>query len=150
MLNKKNVEASPERRKEMKKGLCIVLTMLLLTFSLTGCGKYASHYSAVAHAYSNDTGSAWTSFYRFEGTEVFKLTIESGKTAKIQYSGELETGSLTVYYDCGKAKTQLFTLHSGDEINACSKELAAGTVYVIIETSDPCTNGSLSFEVIYG
>lgn len=64
------------------------------------------------------------------------MEVESGKTAKIKYSEKPETGSLNVYYDRGKAKTELFSLHSGDETEAYSEEIAAGTVYVIIETSE--------------
>lgn len=43
----------------------------------------------------------------------------------------------------------MFSLHSGDETEACSEEIAAGTVYVIIETSEKCENGNLSFEISY-
>ena len=133
----------------MKRRLLLVFAMLFVAFSLTGCSKYSSHYNAVLHAHSNDSDSAWTSFLELEGTEVFKLKCESDKTARIQYSGKLETGSLTVYYDCGGTKAELFSVESGDEIKECSDELTADTVYIIIETSEKCQNGNFSFEINY-
>ena len=135
--------------KEIKRIILLVLAMLFVTFSLVGCNRYSSHYYTIAHGTSNDSDSASVFFGEFEGTEVFKLKIERGKTAKIQYSGKLETGSATVYYDCGEAKTELFSIHSGDEINAYSNKLAAGTVYIIIETNEKCTGGSFDFQIIY-
>ncbi|MBQ0010096.1 MAG: hypothetical protein KBS76_03220 [Ruminococcus sp.] len=133
----------------MKRTVLLLFTMLFLIFSLAGCSKYSSHYHAVAHVHSNSPDSAMVSFYEFDGTEVFKLKCESGKTARIQYSGKLETGSLTVYYDCKGVKTELFSVHSGDEINAYSEEITAGTVYIIVETSEKCQNGVCSFEINY-
>ena len=133
----------------MKRTL-LLFSVLLLIFSLAGCSQYVSHYSAVAHVRSNSSDSAALSFHKLDGTEVFKLKAESGKTAKIKYSGKLESGSLTVSYDRGEAKTELFSLRSGDEIEAYSEEIAEGTVYVIIETGEKCENGSFGFEIIYG
>ena len=133
----------------MKKYTLLFLALIIVTFGMTGCSKYSSHYNAVLYAHSNDTDSASASFYKFEGTEVFKLKTESGKTAKIHYFGKLESGSLTVFYDCGETKTELFSVQSGDEINACSDSLSADTVYIIIETSEICESGDFSFEINY-
>ena len=133
----------------MKRYVLLFLALIIVTFGMTGCSKYSSHYSAVLHIHSNDTDSASVIFHELDGTEVFKLKCENGKTARIQYSGKLETGSLTVYYDCGEEKSELFSLQAGDDINACSEELAANTVYVIIETSEQCEIGDFSFEILY-
>ena len=92
----------------MKKVLCILFAVLLLTFSLVGCSRYSSHYDTVGHVCSNDSDSAWMSFVEFEGTEVFKLKCKSKDQAIIVYSGKLEAGSLTVYYDCGGTKRNCF------------------------------------------
>ena len=132
----------------MKKLTALIL-LLVCILGLSGCSKYSSHYSAVLHVQSNSTDSASVSFHELDGTEVFKLKCKSGQTARIQYSGKLEAGSLTAYYDCGETKTELFSVESGDEINACSDQLTAGTVYVIIETGEKCRNGEFSFEIIY-
>lgn len=133
----------------MKRIAGLLVTVLLITVCLVGCNHYSSHYFAIAHGTSNNSDSALLFFGEFEGTEVFKLKIESGKTAKIKYTGKLETGSLTVYYDCGKAKTELFSIHTGEEIDASSQTLPAGTVYLIVETSEKCGNGDFDFEIVY-
>ena len=134
----------------MKKALCTVFAMLLLTFSLAGCNQYSSHYNAVGHVCSLDTDSAWMSFVEFEGNEVFKLKCKSKDQAEIEYSGELEAGSLTVYYDCGGTKTELFSLQSGEDIQSSGAYLPKDTIYIIVETSEKCSNGNLSFKIIYG
>ena len=139
-----------ERKTEMKKVLCILFTMLLLTFSLAGCSQYVSHYNAVGLVRSKESDSAWMSFIGFEGTEVFKLKCKSEDQAEIVYSGELEEGSLTVYYDCGGTKKELFSLQSGENIQSAGGELPEDTIYIIVETSERCCNGNLSFKVIYG
>lgn len=131
----------------MKRCAFLLLTLIIVAFGMTGCSKYASHYNAVAHIHSNDSDSASTSFSKLDGTEVFKLKCKSDETARIQYSGELEDGSLTVYYDCGGTKAELFSVQSGDEIHAYSDPLTADTVYVIIETSEKCQNGEFTFEL---
>lgn len=133
----------------MKRIVLIAFAMLFLSFSLVGCGKYSSHYNTVGHVYSNDSDSAWMSFIEFEGSEVFKLKCNGYNQAIIKYSGELESGSLTVYYDCGGEKQELFSLHSGDDIQGSGGDLPEDTVYIIIETSEKCYNGSLSFDVMY-
>ena len=144
-------EENEKRENVVKKHFLLVLVLIIAVFGMTGCSnsKYSSHYYTIAHGTSTDSDSASVFFGEFEGTEVFKLKIERGKTAKLQYSGKLKTGSATVYYDCGEAKTELFSIHSGDEINAYSNELAAGTVYIIIETNEKCESGSFDFEIIY-
>ena len=134
----------------MKKVTSLLLALLFVAFSLTGCGKYVSHYSAVGHVYSNHDESAWMSFVELEGTEVFELKCKSGETARIGYSGKLESGNLSVYYDCGGEKKELFSLHAGDDIQSAGGVLSEDTVYIIVETSEKCGNGSLDFEIIYG
>ena len=133
----------------MKRILSLVLVLLFAACSLTGCTKYVSHYYTIGHVCSNTSESARTSFMEFEGSEVFKLKCKNGETAEIQYSGKLESGGLTAYYDCGGGKTELFSIRSGEEISAYSERLSAKTVYVIIETSEKCKNGDFRFEIRY-
>ncbi len=133
----------------MKRFAFLSFSLLLVILSLVSCNRYSSHYYTIAHGTSFDSDSASVFFGEFEGTEVFKMKIESGKTARIQYSGKLETGNLTVYYDCNGEKTVMFSICSGDEVNACTEELPVGKVYVIIETSEKCVNGSFDFKINY-
>ncbi len=134
----------------MKKTLCIVFAVFVLASCLSGCSKYPSHYKAIGHVYSNNTDSAQMSFFEFDGVEVFKLKCKSKNTATIVYSGKLETGRLTVYYDCGGTKKVLVSLQSGDNIQSSGGTLPEDTIYLIIETEEKCCNGNLSFKVMYG
>ena len=131
----------------MKRTVTLSLALLFLVLALAGCGKYVSSYSAVMHVRHNDSDSAWTSFHEYRGTDVFTLKF-GGETAKIRYTGTLETGSLTVYYDRGDAKEVLFTAKAGEEIDACSEPFSAETVYVILETDETCKDGNFSFEIV--
>lgn len=133
----------------MKRNILLLLVMLLVLGSLVGCSSYTSHYSAIAHVRTNSSDSAMVSFHEFVGTDVFQLKCKSDQTAKIQYSGKLESGSLTVYYDCGGMKKELFSLQAGDEIEAFSEPLAAGKVYIIVETNEKCLDGVCSFTICY-
>jgi len=90
------------------------------------------------------------SFFEFEGQFVFKLKCDSEKQAQIRYIGKLEEGSLTVYYDCGGSKKELFSLRSGDVIQASGGDLPKDRIYIIVETSEKCKNGEVAFELIYG
>lgn len=136
--------------KDIKRIILFLFALLFVAFCLVGCKRYSSHYYTIAHGISYDDSDSVSVFFgEFEGTEVFKLKIKRDKMAKIHYSGKLETGSATVYYDCGKAKTELFSIHSGDEINAYGNKLASGTVYIIIETNEICKSGNFDFEIIY-
>lgn len=132
----------------MKRFVILCLTLTLVLCGLGGCSKYSSHYSAVMYAHSNDSDSAEMSFYIFDGTEVFTLKSDSSQTAKIRYTGKLETGSLTVFIDCGEGKTELFSLHAGEEINADSDPVSAKTITIIVETSEKCESGALTFELV--
>ena len=133
----------------MKRIFLLLAAVFFTAVSLTGCSPYTSHYRTIGHVRSERFDSAWISFVKFEGVEVFKLKCKSGEPTAIRYSGELETGSLTVYYDGKGAKAELFSLQTGDEVDAYSEQLAAGTVYVIVETDGKCQNGACSFEISY-
>ena len=96
----------------MKKALSFMVAVLL--FSLAGCGKYSSKYNAVGFVHSNQSTSAFMSFYSFEGRMVFQL--KSTGEGDLKYSAELESGSATVYYDFYGTKEELFSVNSGNEV----------------------------------
>lgn len=131
----------------MKKR-CLTLIAMLAAFaiSLSSCEKYASHYNATAFVHSNESDSAFMSFWKFEGTMVFKLKYESADEA-LAWSAKLETGSATVYYDCGDGKTELCALNAGDETESTLEKLKPGTVYVIVESDRHCENGDFHFDI---
>ena len=133
----------------MKKTVLLWALIILTVISMAGCSKYISHYKAVGFVHSNDSKSAYMSFFEFEGNINFKLKCKSENQAQIKYSGKLETGSITVYYDCGGTKKELFSVCSGDDIQSSGGYLPENTVYIIVEASEKCKNGDFKFEICY-
>lgn len=132
----------------MRKCAFLLLAVLFVTASLAGCSPYVPHYYAIMRVCTNDSDSASLIFGELDGTDVFKLKCRAGE--ELRYSGKLEEGSLTVYYDCGGDKKELFSLRDGDEVSASADALPAGTVYIIVETSGKCRGGDLAFELMDG
>ena len=128
----------------MKKAISI-LFIILFAVGLVGCSKYASHYNAIAFVHSNEKDSAFMEFYRFDGTMTF--TLRGGSPCTLQYSAKLETGSATVYYDCGQGKTALLSIGAGDAPENTVALSSGGTVYVIVETNGQCENGAFYFDL---
>ena len=134
--------------KNMKKlKITIISLLLLLSVSLTGCGKYVSSYSAAALVKSNTSKSASISFLELKGTVVYTLKCKSGDEGRLVYSGNLDGGSMTVYYDCDGEKKELFSLNGKESVSSSLEDLKEGKVYIIIETDGRCENGSLSFKL---
>ena len=119
--------------------------MMLFIICLTACGKYTSSYKAVGFVHSNTSGSAFMSFYSFEGRMVFKLKCGSEQT--IAAEAKLESGTAVVYYDADGTKEEWFSIRDGEENKASLGKLPGGTVYIIVETDGACQNGDFSFEV---
>ena len=130
----------------MKKTLSAFALGMALLFCLSGCGKYTSHYNATAFVHSNESDSAFMSFWKFEGTMVFKLKCKSADEA-LAWSAKLETGSATIFYDCGDGKTELCALNAGDDLQDVLDELTPGTVYIIVETDGKCETGNFDFKI---
>ena len=130
----------------MKKTISALFLCIVLLFSFSGCGKYTSHYNATAFVHSNESDSAFMSFWKFEGNMVFQLKCKQAGQS-LAYTAKLETGSATVYYDCGDGKTELCALNAGDETESTLEELKPGTVYVIVEADGQCENGDFHFDI---
>ena len=130
----------------MKKTISALFLCIVLLFSFSGCGKYASHYNATAFVHSNESDSAFMSFWKFEGNMVFQLKCKQAGQS-LAYTAKLGTGSATVYYDCGDGKTELCALNAGDETESTLEELKPGTVYVIVEADGHCENGDFHFDI---
>ena len=128
-----------------KKGLAALL--LLCAFCLTGCARYTSGYSAMGLIHANIGNTASMDFYQFSGKMVFTLTCEDPAKEAIRYTGRLECGSATVWYDCGDGKVKLFSIVPGKEADDLGGQLAKGTVYIIVETKEKCQNGSFHFGI---
>lgn len=130
-----------------KTVLALLLAALTL-FAFTGCGRYASGYKAVGFVHSNETKSAFMSFYTFEGRMVFKL--KSDGEGDIVYTAKLGSGSAKVYYDYAGTKAELTAVGGGDEIDARGGYVEAGAVYIIVETDGECVNGEFTFRLDEG
>ena len=133
----------------MKKVVAILFVAAFAAVGLFGCSKYSSHYFSIGFVHSNDRDSASMSFFEFDGSFCFKLKCKSEDRAKIAYSGKLEEGDITVYYDCGGTKTELFSIGSGGNVGSSGGSLPEDTVYIIVETSGNCKNGDFKFGIEY-
>ncbi len=134
----------PESNGFIKKAINIIIVCLML-LSMTSCGKYTSKYKAVGFVHSNESSTAFMSFYSFDGKMVFKL--KSTGEGDLKYSAKLESGNAVVYYDYYGTKTELFSVSSGNEMESHGGYVEAGTVYVIVETSTECKNGDFHFSL---
>ena len=128
----------------MKKILRLIMAVII-AFLLAGCGKYISSYKAIGFVHSNRSASAQMSFYSFEGRMVFRL--KSPGEGDLKYTAELESGTVTVYYDYSGTKSELFTADSGDRLDSRGGYIEAGTVYVIVETEGKCKNGKIRVSI---
>lgn len=133
----------------MKKTVSVILAvvMVFMLFSLAGCSKYLSKYSAVGFVHSNTSDSASMSFMSFNGTMVFELTFKEGEKYDIHSTAELESGNLTVYYDSTGEKYEYYSLEGGATISENLSYFDEGKVYIIVQTDGECKNGSLTFEL---
>lgn len=131
----------------MKKYFKLISTVsvLLLTLMLSGCSAYVSRYKLVASVRTNTSKEASLSFYSMEGSIVFKLKQKSD-SGIMKYSMDLEGGSINVYYDNGNGKTPLSIVNGGNR-SFSQIEVKKGTIYIIIETKEKCTNGNFKFNL---
>ena len=127
------------------KKITILLVSVFLLITLTGCGKYSSSYKAVAFVHSNETDSAFMSFYSFEGRMIFKL--KSSAEGDLKYTAKLESGNAAVYYDFYGTKQELFSISAGEEIDSHGGYIESGTVYIIVETDGSCQNEEFHFSL---
>ena len=123
----------------------LVIPLLIICLLLPGCSKYSSHFMATAMVQSGDSDSGSLSFHEFKGTYVFNFRSDDDEC--IRYKGYVKDGSVTVYYDNGGTKTELFSLESGEEIDDKSEPLKGGKTYVIIESDGEVENGKFEFEI---
>ena len=123
-----------------------LIPAVIFCLGLTSCGKYNSSYYALMLVTTNTYQEASMSFSSFKGTKVFKVHCkEEGE--RLFYSGNLDKGELSVYYDDDGTKKMLFTVKDGEQVEDTSEELSKGTVYIIVETEGKCSDGNLEFSV---
>lgn len=131
--------------KHWKKAVMAMMMAVLL--GLTGCDGYVSSYKATM-CVTTDTGkSASLSFATLEGSKVLTMNVNKGAKGVLEYTGKLEGGSATVYYDDNGTKKKLFTIGAGENVEDSFSDLEKGKLYVIIETDGKCEKGKFTFEV---
>lgn len=133
----------------MKKIVLFVAVCIMIAGSLTGCSvsEYTSHWNAVAFVHSNTSQKANMSFSSFEGTIVYKLNCK-GEGEILHYSSTLESGSADVFYDNAGEKVLMFSVKGGSDADGLVSDLQKGKIYIIVETTEKCTEGQFKFEII--
>ena len=131
----------------MKKTTVCLLAVLMIfcVFCMPACGKYVSKFRAVACVHSNTTRQASLTYSDFTGTMVFKLKCKDGET--LNYSGKVESGAVTVYYDDNGTKKELFSVATGEEKTDSLQNPDSGTLYIIVESPEKSLNGDFSFSL---
>ena len=129
----------------MKRFLSLLAIACILLAALSACSSYKSSYKAVLLVHSNTNHKAEMSFMEFEGSMVFELKCEDADS--ISWTAELESGDVTVYFDDGRGRTELFKAGDGASLRGESSDLDRGTVYIIVETNGKCKEGSFTFFV---
>ena len=130
-------------RKRFK--LLAVLMMMTIGFTLTGCSTYTSHGNGTMLVEHNDSDDAYFNFSTFDGTKVLKNKASSGD--KMKYTGALDKGNVTVYYDNGGGKKELFIIGAGENVDSTLEGLEKGEVNIIIETDGEASEGKFTFEI---
>ena len=130
-----------------RKTVLLIAAAVIFCLCLSGCGRYVSSYRASAFVHSNTSDHAMMSFWQFEGRMVFRLKTGSDGSPVMTYTGSLQTGAAEVYYDSGDGKTPLFSIKAGENVGSSADLPKNKTVYIIIETSEKCEEGSFGFSL---
>ena len=133
----------------MKNRHIIILAavILLLSVMLGGCSGYSSHFKAVALVHSNTSSSAYMSFYEFSGTLVFRMKCKDPEGGILRYTAKLESGSIQVYCDKNGSKDLIVSIEPQSRVIEGSVKVPQGKIYVIVESNDKSSNGSLTFDI---
>lgn len=128
----------------MRKTLSTIPVALLSLFAigLTGCTDLS-----VGTVESNLPHKSSMSFITFKGTKTFKMTCSEDAGMLLEYSGKIASGEITISYKVNDVKTELFKLNGEEDTSGTLQLETAGLFYVILETSENCTNGSFNFEI---
>jgi hypothetical protein len=122
--------------------------MIYLLYSGTGGFRYRSSGVMNMSVESGNSVSKSFSFGMMKGQKVFRMKYDGHEDGRLVYSGKLDTGKLTVYYDDDGTKKELFTVEAGGPVETASVKLTEkGSVYIIVETDGKCEGGKLEFEI---
>ena len=86
-------------------------------------------------------------FTSFSGTKVFSMKCEETSNKVMEYKGQIESGSITVYYKFGEEKTLLFQLEGDQSVDSYVENLPVGSINVYVESISTSKKGSFKFEI---
>ncbi len=134
--------------KKLLKSLLLAVACVAGVF-LAACNiKYSSSYSAMLMVSSNTQSNGSLSFEEFKGRYVFKFNSKSAEERTVYYTASLESGSVTVYYDCADEKIRLFEITAGGQENSSFTYTDSGNpLYIIIEAEERCGSGDFEFNL---
>ena len=124
----------------------VVALLAVLCLGLAGCSGYSSSFTATILISSNTPDSSSVEFSTLKGTKVLQMKTKKDG-AKLEYSGKLDKGSITVYYDEDGTKKELFSISEGEAVEENVTISQKGRVYVIIETDGKCEGGKFTFKI---
>ena len=131
----------------MKKVIAFTLLCLIFcTSMLSSCVKYHSSFRALMCVESHNSYIAKLNFSELEGTKVFTLQTTE-EQPYLYYAAQIESGSVTVYYDFEDEKKEWFSIPEGETVSGSLEPGANKTVYIIIETDGKCSEGEFLFKI---
>ncbi len=132
----------------MRKALFVIPTALLTicAIGLTSCVDLDFN-EAIGVVEVNLPHKSTMSFASFKGTKKFKMSCSEDAGMLLDYSCKIEKGTITVSYKIDDDKTELCVLGEEKEASGTLELETEGSFYVILETSEKCTNGSFSFVI---
>ena len=132
----------------MKK-ICFILALVLTLTLICGCNGYVNSYSASFLTTSCYGNSANMKFHTFQGTYNFKLVRRNSTEHTLHCNANLGEGEMNVYVGVNGEKELLLSISGGESYNETivldEKYNDEQTIYIILETSDKCTDGVFQF-----
>ena len=127
---------------KMKK-IMILLLMAICVLGLSGC----THSMATFMAESYNDNTFDLTFESFDGEKDCYMDVPKKSDGVLNYSGSIESGSITVYYKSGGSKKELMTLNGKDSTTGSIDGIKKSGLKLYFETDGECTNGDFSFEI---
>ena len=133
----------------MKK-VCFVLALILTLAMFCSCGGYVKSYSATILITSCQGDEASMKFDTFKGTYNFKLRRDDAAKHTLDLEASLAEGEMNVYVGVDGERELIRTVKGGESydetITLDDKYDNEKTIYVILESTEKCSDGDFEFE----
>ena len=127
--------------------LIFSLLMALLTFCLASCDVESSGFIAGKYVQKNNGNSAKISFSSFKGNDDYKIHTSGDSPKTLKYTGKLDSGDASVYYEVSGEKKELFRIKGGEEVNSSIGDINDTSVKIFFEAPEKCKGGEFTFEL---